>query len=172
MPLDACEFDIDVDLAPLLGAKSAPVLVNARWYDLMQSHPERAEEVQRAMERSFRNTMLFAQWRALTQRWNDRRQAMRAPILSRVHLDGGDHMVACDVSQSGLRCSGRPQKGVFDVEFKVPGLAFPVDARAEVVDFKDANVLPLVNLRFVSIDRPYREHLESYVQRRTRRLAA
>jgi hypothetical protein len=41
-----------------------------------------------------------------------------------------------------------------------------VDARAEVVDFKDGAVIPLVNLRFIDLDRPYREHIQAYVDRR------
>ena len=81
-------------------------------------------------------------------------------------------MTATDISLSGIRCSGEPSAPVMDIEFKLPGLAFPVDARAEVVSYKESPVIPLVGLRFANIDLPYRQHIAEYVHRRRERQLA
>lgn len=163
---DPYDFDIDVDLSPLLGDVKGPTLINARWYELAREDPERAEALQAKIQQTFRNELLHAQWSATSRRALDRRRAVRAPIISRVQIDGGQHMVACDISLSGLRCSGQPTAPVMDIEFKLPGLQFPIDARAEVVSFKDANVIPLIGLRFAWIDRPYLDCIAQYVAKR------
>lgn len=138
-------------------------LIDPAWYEMVKPNPNRTPAAQREIERCFQLEVTYAKWLAAQR---DRRKAERAPVMTRVHVDGEAHMLACDVSSNGLRCSGRPEKGVLDLEFKIPGLAFPVDARAEVVDFKDGAVIPLVNLRFIDLDRPYREHIQAYVDRR------
>ena len=73
--------------------------------------------------------------RAWEEAQKDRRKLLRAPVMTRVHIDGQEHMLACDVSTRGLRCSGRPKKSTLDVEFKIPGLPFPIDAKAEVIEY-------------------------------------
>jgi hypothetical protein len=164
------DFDIDVDLSPILGDLDGPTLVSAKWYELVAPREGRAAAVQAKLDQTFRNAVLYAQWQATARRALDRRRALRVPLLSRVQVDGGSHLVACDISMSGLRCSGTPSAPLMDVEFKIPGAPFPVDARVEVVSFKDANVIPLVGLRFAWIDRPYVEQIARYVATRRERV--
>lgn len=161
-------FTIDVDIAPLLGSRAAPTLVDAGWYTLSQPHPNRQSALQAKVERAFRNTILRAQWEATVTRARERRRAIRVPLLSRVHDAGASTKlgVTTDISLAGVRCTGRPQRELLDIEFRLPGLGFPVDARAEVVNFRDGNVFPLMGLRFVDIDTPYLGHIAAYVQRR------
>jgi len=163
---DPLDFDIDVDLSPILDHLTEPTVVDAKWYELVQPRAGRAADVQAKLDQMFENVMLRAQWRATQRRSLDRRRAVRVPLLSRLVVDGGPHMVACDISMSGLRASGRPTAPIMDVEFKIPGLSFPVDARVEVVSFKDTNVLPLVGLRFAWIDKPYVERIAAYISAR------
>lgn len=172
MRTNSLDFDIDVDVSSIFAAphrerrrtkEREPVLIDAGWYEMVRSNGQREGYLQRDIERAFNLELTYARW-LVEQR--ERRKAMRAPVMTRVRVDGAPHMLACDVSSRGLRCSGRPRSGLVDIEFKLPGLAFPVDARAEVVDFKDTAVLPLVNLRFIDLDRPYRDHIEAYVHRR------
>ena len=140
--------------------------VDSAWFDMMQPNAKRSAIAQREVERVLELELLLARYDAAQR---DRRRAQRAPVLTRVHVDGASHMVACDVSSRGLLCSGRPQACTMDVEFKIPGLAFPIDARAEVIDFIDRPVLPRVNLRFIDLDTPYRDHIDAYVNRRLAR---
>lgn len=163
--VDPYDFDIDVDLAPLLGRVKEPVLIDSRWYELVRKRPARSSSLQHKLDECWRKIMLQAQWHCARQQ-SERRRALRVPLVSRVHTVPGNPMVACDISQKGLRCSGRPQSGILDIEFKLPGLAFPIDARAEVVSFKPANVIPLTGLRFVDIDTPYLDHIHRYIERR------
>jgi hypothetical protein len=167
---DPHNFDIDVDLGPLLDSDD-PVLVTSRWYKLLRPSSERPRGLQEKIDSTFRNTILKAQWDIAKSR-TERRRAVRAPLLSRVHANSGDRLVTCDISLAGLRCSGRPTKDTMDVEFKLPGLAFPVEARARVVSFRDANVIPLAGLQFVDIDTPYLDHIHNYVDARRRGLKA
>lgn len=174
---DPHEFDIDVDVSSLLipelpHSYREPILIDSLWYTLARPGSQRSRAIEAAIQQCFSDEIRRAQWRAVMQRHRDRRGAKRAPILSRLHIDGADPMVACDVSATGLRASGRPATGQFDVEFKLPGVQFPVDARAEVIDFKDRNVIPLVSLRFTSIDKPYQELIERYVARKSAQRAA
>ncbi len=163
------DFEVAPELQHIYSAKHrehlrlldrGPVKIDPEWFTMAKPAPHRSAIAQREVERAFELELLYNRWLAAQ---HERRRARRAPIMTRVHVDGAGHMLACDVSSRGLRCSGRPTKGIVDVEFKVPGLAFPVDARAEVVAFKDANVLPLVNLRFLDLDRVYREFIDTYV---------
>ncbi|MEZ4272406.1 MAG: PilZ domain-containing protein [Myxococcota bacterium] len=159
------DFDIDVDLADILGTDE-PLMVDDRWYRLAEWHQERSAPLQRKIDKMLRNQILYAQWRATQRRSLDRRCAIRAPLVSRVHIDSGAHLVATNISLSGLRCAGEPTAPVMDVEFKIPGLPFPIDARTEVVSFKASSVAPLIGLRFVDLDRPYRHHIAEYIHRR------
>ncbi|MBI5509483.1 MAG: PilZ domain-containing protein [Deltaproteobacteria bacterium] len=163
---DALDFDIDVDLSPVYDRLAEPLLIDARWYDLVMPRAGRAPELQAKLDQMFENVMLRAQWRATQRRALDRRRAVRVPLLSRLLVTGGKHLVACDISMSGLRASGEPNAPLMDVEFKLPGLSFPVEARVEVVSYKPANVIPLVGLRFAWIDKPYVEHIARYIGRR------
>jgi hypothetical protein len=161
-------FDIDVDLGPLLGADD-PMLLSDTWY-LMRSMGERFDDdLQAKVERAFGNELLLLQWRASRAR-SERRRAVRAPLLSRVEATSGQRFVTTDISLAGLRCSGRPLAGVLDIEFKLPTLAFPVSARAEVANFQDSPVIPLIGLRFVDIEAPYVDEISRYID--TRRAAA
>jgi hypothetical protein len=173
---DPYAFDIDVDISPLLGDVDEPTLINSKWYELVAGQPDRIRSLQGKVEEVFRKELLYAQWRATARRRLDRRRAVRVPILSRVHVDGGRSMVATDLSLSGMRASGVPAAPVMDIEFNLPGLQFPIDAKAEVVEFRSSNVIPLVGMRFAWIDRPYVDLIASYVARRRektpRRLAA
>ena len=169
-PHSAYDFDIDIDLSPLLGAATGPTLVNAKWYELAKPREGRATAVQAKLDQTFRNAVLYAQWQASARRTLDRRRALRVPVLSRVHVEGGAHLVACDISMSGLRCSGEPTAPIMDVEFKLPSAPFPIDARVEVVSYKESKVIPLVGLRFAWIDRPYVEHIARYVAGRRERV--
>lgn len=159
------DFDIDVDLGPMFQDVRAPILVNSRWYELALPADGRAPEVQASLDGCLERELLRAQWEAMELLRQERRGARRAPILRRLQMDG-ERLLACDISSTGLRASGRPTRGLIDFEFNLPGLDFPVDARAEVIDFKDKAVIPLVNLRFVDLDRPYREHIDAYVSRK------
>ena len=163
---ESLDFDIDVDLSPILDHLQEPTLVDVKWYELVAPRPGRAHDVQAKLDQMFENVMLRAQWQATQRRALDRRRAVRVPLLSRVVVDGGPHLVACDISMSGLRASGRPAAPVMDVEFKIPGLTFPVDARVEIVSFKDTNVIPLVGMRFAWIDKPYVQQIAAYISRR------
>ena len=171
MAHDPTNFEIDVDLAPILGGNE-PLLVSARWYKLLHARAERPASLQTKIDAAFKNAVLSLQWRAATQRAPERRRAIRVPLLSRVHLAHGRPMVSCDVSLSGLRCSGRPAGGLLDIEFKLPNLPFPVAARAEVVSFADRKIIPLVGMRFVDIEPVYLDHINSYIDARRAQLCA
>jgi hypothetical protein len=163
MSHDPLEFDIDVDLSQLLGAET---VMDGRWYELTQPRPGRAARLQAKLDQSFRNALMCAQWRATARRRIDRRRALRAPLLSRVNVEGGAHLVSTDISMSGMRCSGHPSAPLMDVEFRLPKVGFPVDARVEVVSYKENAVLPWVGLRFAWIDRPYVDCIARYVASR------
>ncbi len=170
---DPFDFDIDVDISPLLDRCEGPTFIDARWYELVATRDNRDPAVQAKLEQVFENIMLRAQWSATQRRAFDRRRAVRVPLLSRLMANDGSHMTACDISLSGLRASGRPTAPIMDIEFKLPHLRFPVDARVEVVSYKDSPVLPLVGLRFAWIDRPYVEEIARYVAgKRERQLHA
>lgn len=163
------DFEVAPELTDVYAAKHreqlrllerGPVKIDPEWFSLVKPKDHRSAIAQREVERVFELELAYTRWLAAQ---HERRRARRAPIMTRVYVDGDSHMLATDVSSRGLRCSGRPNKGIVDVEFKVPGLAFPVDARAEVVAFKDANVLPLVNLRFIDLDKVYRQFIDTYV---------
>lgn len=163
------EFEVAPELQNVYAAKHrenlrllerGPVKIDPEWFAMAKPQAHRSAIAQREVERVFELELLYNRWLAAQ---HERRRARRAPIMTRVHVDGDVHMLATDVSSRGLRASGRPKNGVVDVEFKIPGLAFPVDARAEVVAFKDANVLPLVNLRFLNLDKLYRDYIDTYV---------
>jgi hypothetical protein len=164
-------FDIDVDVAPLLGSTKEDLLVSSDWYQLLRPTPARLPMLQRKIESVFHAHLLRLQWQASGFR-RDRRRAVRAPLLSRVYVDNHEPLVACDISLSGLRCSGRPRRGTLDIEFRVPGLAFPIAARAEVSNFKDGAVIPLAGLRFVDIEPLYLEHINRYIASRRAGLTA
>ena len=166
---DPYNFDIDVDLSPLLGDTEGPTLVDIEWYELAADRPDRIHALHKKVQEAFRNELLHAQWCATSRRRLDRRRAVRAPIISRVRVDGGPHMVACDISMSGLRASGTPIAPVMNIELKLPGVPFPVDAKAEVVEFKDSNVIPLVGMRFAWIERAYVDMIAQYIARRRER---
>jgi len=162
--MSAADFDIDVDLSEILDCE-APVLVNARYYEMAHRYKNRRQSFLQAKAwLILDNAILAAQWRAARQRLgSERRRAIRVPLLSRVHLDAGEHMVSTDISLAGMRCTGEPEAGSMDVEFKIPGLAFPIDARVEVTTFRPGNVTPLVGMRFTDMDDAYREHLVRYI---------
>jgi len=161
---DPTLFEIDVDLAPLLGADD-PLLLSSRWYRLLAPSAPRQDELQEKIERAFGNELLHLQWLAARRR-SERRRAVRAPLLSRVDVAQGQRLVATDISLAGLRCSGRPRAGVLDIEFKLPTLAFPVAARAEVANFQDSPVIPLIGLRFVDIESLYVDEISRYIDER------
>jgi hypothetical protein len=161
------QLDIDVDLSTLLGfAEPGSVVINDNWYLLARDRDGRSEKVQQKIDRIFKNALMQAQWEATTRRSLDRRRAVRVPLLSRVFVSGGMHMTATDISLSGLCVSGEPRAPLMDIEFKIPGLPFPIDARAEVVSYKESNVIPLVGLRFIGLEKPYKHHIAEYISRR------
>ncbi len=164
----ANEFDIDVDVSGLLGV-SVPLLINSGWYHLALGNAERSVSLGRKIDEHFRNKVLHLQWQAAQLRV-ERRRALRVPFLSRVQVERGAPLLACDISLSGLRCSGRVSAGLLDIEFRLPELAFPVAARAEVVSFKDSPTLPFAGLRFVDIEAPYLEQVQRFIARRRGRL--
>jgi hypothetical protein len=164
-PLD---FDIDLDLSPLLGALAGPTLINARWYELISGRPDRPPALQRKIQEAFHRSLMFAEWRATRLRHHERRRAVRVPLVSPVLTVKGPRLVTTDISLSGLRCSGRPAAPLLDIEFRLPGIAFPIDARAEVVTFRDSSVIPLLGMRFVSMDRAYVDLIEQFIDKRSR----
>lgn len=163
----AVDFDIDVDVSPFLNSDqpfTAPTLVSSAYYEAARPRPGRLVEVQAKMNTVLRHAMLRAQWEAASKSRLERRKNVRVPLLSRVATDADDTtMLSCDISMDGLRCSGRPPAPVMDVEFKVPGAPFPIDARVELVRFKEANILPLAGLRFSWIDSVYLEYIEQFI---------
>ena len=161
-------FDVDVDLGPLLDADD-PMMLSDSWYRMLSLSDRWRAELQHKVERAFGNELLHLQWLA-SRRRSERRRAVRAPLLSRVEVTDGQRFVTTDISLAGLRCSGRPQASVLDIEFKLPTLAFPVAARAEVANYQDSPVIPLVGLRFVDIEAPYVDEISRYID--TRRGAA
>lgn len=165
--MDALDFDIDVDVSSLVGAGLEDILVNSRHYEAALPRPDRSRQEQWARSERLREAIAQAQWDAVAIARSERRAARRAPLLRGLRIDGErSDAYVCDISRDGLRVSGRPRNGLLDVELKVPGLTFPVESRAEVVDFRDANVLPIMNLRFVGINRRVAEGIDSYVHRR------
>lgn len=166
------DFDIDVDVSTLYEHAGEPVLVSSRWYELNYPRRLRTPEVMHSLAQGLRNAHLAAQWQASGRRTLDRRRALRVPLISRVLPHRGKHMTACDISLSGLRCSGEPTAPVMDVEFKLPNAAFPIDARVEVVSYKESNVVPLLGLRFCKIERPYIDIIADYIRERRARLLA
>lgn len=163
---ESLDFDIDVDISPLLDDVQEPVLVRDCWYRLAQPKTGRRRRVQEAAERMLNNTLLRAQWLARERRSMDRRRAVRVPLLSRLRPERGRPMTTTDISLTGLCASGEPLAPVMDVEFKIPGLPFPVDTRVEVVSYKSSPVIPLVGMRFINLERPYAEHIARYVAQR------
>jgi hypothetical protein len=161
---DPILFDVDVDLAPLLGSDDA-LLVSDRWYELLQASPASPPAVQCKIAEAFHGALWRVQWEARLHR-HERRRAIRAPLLAPVRVTHGPRLTATDISLGGLRCCGRPTAGVLDVEFKLPGSAFPVSARAEVTTFEESAVYPLVGLRFVDIEPAYLETIEAYIDHR------
>lgn len=166
------ELDIDVDISPLLEGVEEPVFIRDCWYRLAQPKEGRSSKVQQAADRMLRNTLLRAQWVARERRTLDRRRAVRVPLLSRLRPERGRPMTTTDISLSGLRASGEPLAPVMDVEFKIPGLPFPVDTRVEVVSYKSSPVIPLVGMRFINLERPYAEHIARYVAARRHQAAS
>ncbi|MEM6558939.1 MAG: hypothetical protein AAF605_04065 [Myxococcota bacterium] len=165
---DALEFDIDVDVSALIGAGLNDVLVDSRYYvRAKQPQTRLAAHELRVLDDDLDVQIRWAQWRAAAALRSDRRRTRRAPLLRRLIVDGhrSDGYV-CDISREGLRASGRPRSGVIDLELKLPSLPFPLETRAEVIDFRDANVLPIMNLRFINLRRHYADGIEAYVQRR------
>ena len=150
------DFDIDVDISAILGKSTEPVLLEAQDY-LGQTGPDCPR---------WRKALLKAQWEDVCKGREDRRRAIRAPILSSLYAQSGDRMTTTNISLSGLRVSGRPIDSMMDIEFKIPGVKFPIDAKAEVVSFQDSPVLPIMGLRFANIDRPYLDHIAQYIDTR------
>jgi hypothetical protein len=138
-------------------------LMDSAWEQMVKPTENRSAIAQREIERVYELELKLRQWE---QAQKDRRKLLRAPVMTRVHIDGQEHMLATDVSTRGLRCSGRPKKATLDVEFKIPGLPFPIDAKAEVIEYFDRPVIPLVNMRFIDLDTPYESHIQAYVERR------
>ncbi len=166
------DFDIDVDLAPLIGAGLSDILVSSEHYEAAASARGRGAHLQARLDAELHERIQRAHWYAASQARNERRNALRAPLLRKLRIDrqpSASDGYVCDISRDGLRASGRPNSGLLDLELKVPGLPFPVETRAEVVDFRDANVLPIMNLRFVNLRRATAEQIDSYVHRRLRR---
>ena len=83
MTQDPCSFDIDVDLSPLFGEVDEPTLISSTWYELTQNRRGRPPELQDKFERTFRNALLRAQWRATSRRRLDRRRAVRHTDIRR-----------------------------------------------------------------------------------------
>ena len=162
------DFEIDVDITKLLGLaeEEETALLPDTWYLMARSRAGRTGRVQDKIDRIFKNALRKAQWEATARRTLDRRRAVRTPLLSRVHVTGGSHLVTTDISLSGLRCSGEPTAPLIDIEFKLPGLQFPIEARAEVMSYKKSAVIPLVGLRFIDLQKPYRHFIAEYVGRR------
>ncbi len=137
--------------------------MDAPWNEQLKRSAATSPMARREIEFVYELERKLQQWE---QAQKDRRKLLRAPVMTRVHIDGQEHMLACDVSTRGLRCSGRPKKATLDVEFKIPGLPFPIDAKAEVIEYFDRPVIPLVNMRFIDLDTPYESHIQDYVNRR------
>lgn len=165
MARTALDFDIDVDVSPLLGQCTAPSLVDDHWYLL--AHAPRPR-LRAQADRLLHNALLAAQWQAVRGRILDRRRAVRAPLLSRVDSDAGHHYIASDVSLSGLRCSGQPANAPVDIAFRLPGLGFPVEARAEVVSVQPGLAAASLGMRFTHIERPYVEWIAQYIDQQRR----
>lgn len=166
------DFDIDVDLAPLIGAGLSDILVSSELYEAANPVSGRGADLQARLDAELQDRIRRAHWYAASRARAERRAALRAPLLRRLRIDGHaseDDVYVCDISRDGLRASGRPRNGLLDVELKVPGVPFPVETRAEVVDFRDANVLPIMNLRFVNLRRATAEQIDRYVHHRLRR---
>lgn len=159
----AADFDIDVDLSVAVGEE---LQIDCRWYEL--ACQSRNAQLRRKAEAVLRNALLRAQWLATSRRRLDRRRARRVGVISRVHIADGLPMVATDISVNGLRCAGAPRAPLMNVEFKLPGLAFPVASQVEVVSFRDSPVTPLCGLRFVNLEGPYRGHISEFIGRKQR----
>jgi len=165
------DFDIDVDLSHELGDGENSVVVDDRWYRMSHPRPGRCPRIQKRMDKMYRNALLNAQWEATRRRPLDRRRAIRTPLLSRVHIEGNEHMTATNISLSGLCVSGTPKAPIMDIEFKIPGAVFPIDAMVEVMNYKDSPVIPLVGLRFVRIEQPYVDQIAHYIARKRSKAA-
>ncbi|MEO0811313.1 MAG: PilZ domain-containing protein [Myxococcota bacterium] len=166
------DFDIDVDLGPLIGAGLGDIMVSSELYERAAPVLGRGIDQQERLEIELQDKIQRAHWYAAARARAERRRALRAPLLRRLRIDGhreGEDVYVCDISRDGLRASGRPYQGVLDLQLKVPGVPFPVETRAEVVDFKDANVLPIMNLRFTNLRRSTAERIDAYVHQRLNR---
>lgn len=166
------EFDIDVDVSPLLertARMTGVTLIDDRYYRLA-ARRGRNSALQAKAEQLLDNSLMFAQWAARSRSSLDRRRAVRVPLISRVHVGQSRHMVAIDISMSGLRSVGEPRAPVMEIEFKLPGLDFPVDARVEVMSYKSSNVIPLVGLRFINLQRPFAESIARFIAVRRDRI--
>jgi hypothetical protein len=160
-------FDIDVDIAPLLGGAIAhgdtSAHIDSRWYELAAPKAERPANLQEKLDGCLHNHLLRAQWRLRSIVPAERRAAPRSRLVARIHPVEGEPLVCTNISKSGLRCVGTPQASLMDIEFSVPGTPFPVDAKVRVVNFTPSNVTPMVSMRFVDIDEPYADEIDRYV---------
>ncbi|MCK5687839.1 PilZ domain-containing protein [Myxococcota bacterium] len=163
---DPTNFDIDVDLTPFFGDLREPALIDSRWYEVLAKKAAYNPAVQAQLEESFQRILMDAQWRAAARQRQERRQYLRAPLLTRLESGNSEKLVTCDISTTGLKINGIPDRWLFDLEFNLPGLDFPIDAQAEVVSVKESNILPMTGLRFTWIDPPYVEYIRRYVQER------
>jgi hypothetical protein len=166
----SADFDIDVDVSGLLGSEDESLLVSDSLYRLAQTTYLKNPTLRAKATRMLDNALLHAQWTARSRKALDRRRAVRAPLVSRVHMDNGRHLVSTDISLSGMRCSGMPQAPVMNIEFTLPNLRFPVATRVEIVTFKQSAVTPLCGLRFINLERTYREYIANYVSERRDRI--
>ena len=164
------DYDIDVDIGPLLGSE-LPMMVSDEFYRLAQPQEGRSSHLQGKLDKALRNAQWRSQWQAAMRRRMERRRGTRAGLLTRVIVDGGRPMTATDISLRGLRCSGQPTSPLMRIEFKIPGLEFPVDTRAEVMNYRGNPDFPWVGLQFIDMDRPYIGHIARYIDER-RRIAA
>jgi len=150
------DFDIDVDISTILGKSEQSVVLCAN--DYLESESDNSKR--------WKNALLKAQWEDVCKGRQDRRRAIRAPLLSSLYAESGDRMTTTNISLSGLRVSGRPIDSMMDIEFKIPGIKFPIDAKAEVVSFQESAIVPIMGLRFASIDRAYLDHIADYIDGR------
>jgi hypothetical protein len=169
MSLDESDFfDIDVDLAPLMGHEAKKMLVSDSWYRMVYSNRHSTAPLQVKCKRLLRNAILEAQWNSRVSGGPRRRRQDRARLLTQVKTPQGDSFLTTDISSSGLRCSGNPGASLLDISFKLPGCALPISAKVSLSYHRPAALFPMMGLRFVDLKPAYLQRIDEFVERKRR----
>lgn len=161
----AFNFDIDIDLTPILGPAQCAndMLLNSRWYEMAHPQSSRSQELQQKLDRALDDALRSVAKRSFKRNSLDRRSCQRIALDLLVNVNGAPPLQLKNLSTAGLACVGHPTAPVIDIEFTLPTMTIPIESRAEVVRYNDGDTTSEVGLRFVQLDKPYREFILTYI---------